>query len=109
MAWQQLQKCFDGLAAPLIRNSYHRTRGNRRMLDNFGFDFGGADPIAGGLDDVIVPALEIDVTLSVDVAHIAGETPFAGELIAHRDGISPVLFHYYRTVAANRDLAGLAQ
>src|SRR5262249_33247367 len=38
-----------------------------------------------------------------------GETPFAGELIAHRDGISPVLFHYYRTVAANRDLAGLAQ
>src|ERR1039457_474751 len=47
------------------------------MLHDLGFDFRRTDAIPGALDDVVVAALEIDVTLVVHVAKVAGHAPFA--------------------------------
>src|ERR1700730_4241880 len=78
------------------------------MLDYLGLDLGRADPVARGLDNVVGAALEIDVTLIVHVAIVAGDAPSVDEFLRHRVWILPVLLHHYRVVGADRDFAGLA-
>src|SRR5690242_904580 len=78
------------------------------MFDYLGLDLGRSDAIAGSLDYVIRAALEKDVPVVVHVTEVAREAPFADELVAHRGGILPVLLHYDRAVAPNRDFAAFA-
>src|SRR6516164_4848314 len=75
------------------------------MLDNFCFHFSRADTITRGLDDIVVTALKIDITLVIEMAHITSQAPFAGELVAHRGRVFPEFLHDDRAIAANPDLA----
>ena len=76
-----------------------------------GFDFGGSDAVAGGIDDVIGAADEVEEAVGVAVAGVAGEVVIADDAAGGFLGIFPV-FGIESDGAlgfdANGDLAGFS-
>ena len=63
----------DRLALDLVREGDDRRLGDRGMRDQRAFDFGGADAVAGDVDDVVDAAGDPVIAVLVAAAAVAGE------------------------------------
>src|SRR2546427_11249661 len=66
---------LDHLPPDLIRYTDDGCHGYRGMLDEGAFDLGWTDPIARGVDDVVLPPGEMAVPLVIDPDHISRQEP----------------------------------
>jgi hypothetical protein len=103
---QHLDEGLDRLAALGIGHANHGAGGHARHFHHRGLDLGRTDAVAGGLDEIIGAALEMDPAFRVAATHVAGAAPLAGELLPHRGRVVPAFAHHHRIVAPHRNLAG---
>src|SRR3954454_21788069 len=80
--------------------------GDQRVLLDFGLEVGGGDVLAaGGDDDVLFAAGDLDEALGVDLADVAGVEPALDDRLPRRLGVLVVALEYVG--ALDEDLAVL--
>src|SRR2546425_2099293 len=97
---------LDHLPPDLIRYTDYSRHGYGGMLDEGAFDLGWTDPIARGVDDVVLPPGEMEVPLVIDPSQVSGQEPVTDVLLPRRVGVLPVTEEHHRIGPLDRDLAG---
>ena len=100
---------LDDLGAHRIRFAHGGRQRHVGMARDAVLDFGRPDPVAGGRDDVVVAAEEMDIAVLVGDALVAGQHPVADELLRRRFRVLPVFEEHHRIRPAHRDLACLSR
>ncbi|PHJ59673.1 hypothetical protein VF03_34290 [Nostoc linckia z2] len=100
---------LDDFSAQLVGLADGGRKRHGRMLQQRVLDLAGPDAVAGGGDDVVVPAEEVDVAFLVAQALVAGHHPVADELVARRLGATPVFEEHHGVRPLDGDLAALAR
>src|SRR3954453_7489439 len=107
-----LRQHHEGLhdrAPPLVRDGDRRRLLDRVMLETGRLDLERPDPVAGGDDHVVRPALVPDVAVLVEARRVLGMEPLAAEGLARGLLVAPVAERIVRVRPGPKaDLALLA-
>ncbi|MNO74353.1 hypothetical protein D3C76_653490 [compost metagenome] len=94
---------MHGLAPLAAGDADHRALGHGRVAGDGGLDLGGIDVLAAGHDHVLDPVADVDETVLVHVAAVAGVHPAAPQRLGGGFRLVPVAHHHVR--ATHGDLA----
>ncbi|MCY1286701.1 hypothetical protein D9M70_356770 [compost metagenome] len=94
---------MHGLAPLVAGDADHRALRHGRVAGEGGLDLGGIDVLATGNDHVLDPVADVDETLLVHVAAVAGVHPAAPQRLGGGFRLVPVAHHHVRS--AHHDLA----
>src|SRR3954454_12090475 len=103
----QHDKSLRYLSAALVGNALDGGHGDRRVRAEAVLDLTRADPVPGGVDDVVLPRLEPDVAILVHRAEVPAQQPVVEELLLRGRRVVEVLEHRQRVMTVDRDLAAL--
>src|SRR5215216_4309614 len=90
---RELDERLDGFSADRIGDADGRCHGHGRVAHQARLDLGGADAVAGGVDDVVVAGAEPQIVVVVVAGEVARHQPAAAgvELLPGGIGVPPVL------------------
>src|SRR5437899_6089317 len=95
---------LDHLPPDLIPYTDDGCHGYRGMLDEGAFDLGWTDPVARGVDDVVLTPGEMEVPLVIEPGQVSGQEPVTDVLLPRRLGVLPVTEEHHRIGPLYRDL-----
>src|SRR6266849_6021896 len=96
---------LDHLPPDLIRYADDGCHRYCRVLDERAFDLRWTDPIARGVDDIVLPSGEVQVPLVIDPGQVSGQEPLAQVFLLRRLRVLPIPKEHHRVGALDRDLA----
>src|ERR1700738_60148 len=99
---------FDDLGAHGVGLADHRSKRDRRVLDQAILNFSRTNAIARGRNDIIVAADELHIAIAVHDALIPGRHPVADKFLARGVGLAPIFQEHHGIRALDRDLSGFA-